>query len=51
LKSFTVKPGIFEKFGIIGLDAKLISMFGGELSFRVSLKRGRLYIVSEQCIK
>ncbi len=47
-----VTPGIFEGFPIIGLDPKWISLFGGKLSFKVSVNRQRrLCLVSEQCLE
>jgi len=48
----TVSPYLFEKNLIFALDAKWISVFGGELSFRVSIdKKRRLCIISEQHVK
>jgi len=47
-----VSPYLFERNLILALDAKWISVFGGELSFKVSLdKKGRLHIISQQNVK
>ena len=47
-----VNPRIFEGFLVIGLDIKWMALFGGKLSFKVSVNRqGRLCLVSEQCLE
>ena len=48
----SVVPYEFEKNLILSLDNQWNKLFGGKLSFKVVLdNRGRLCIVSEQCLK
>ena len=48
----TVSPYLFERNLILAFDAELLSVFGRELSFRVSIdKKGRLCIISRQHVK
>ncbi|MCH7562053.1 MAG: hypothetical protein IIC67_11965 [Thaumarchaeota archaeon] len=52
MKLPVVNTGTFEGFGIVGIDAELISMFGGELTFDVIIdKQGRLRLISKQHVQ
>lgn len=50
-KSAMVIPYLFENHWILALESGWMSVFNGKLSFRVFLKNGRLFIVSEQCLE